>query len=76
MKPLDIYIPVVYGYAFFVVIIYLVNAFDFPEHLHIASKIAIASGIFYLLSLLYLAKNLNLNTEPVPYDETPLEFQI
>ena len=76
MKPLDIYIPIVYGYAFFVVIIYLVNAFDFPEHLHKVAKVAIVAGIFYLLSLLYHAKNLNLNTVPAPYDEKALEFQI
>ena len=73
MKPQDIYIPIVYGYGFFVIIIYFINAISTSEHLH---KVAIAAGIFFLLSLLYHAKNLNrnLNTVPAPYDEKELEF--
>ena len=81
MKPQDIYIPIVYGYGFFVVIIYFVNALGAQEYLHKVAKVAkvaIVAGIFYLLSLLYHAKNLNLNlnTVPAPYDKKALEFQI
>ena len=76
MKPQDIYIPIVYGYGFFVIIIYFINAISTQEHLHKVAKVAIVAGIFYLLSLLYHAKNLNrnLNTIPVPYDKKALEF--
>jgi hypothetical protein len=76
MKPQDIYIPIVYGYGFFVIITYFINAISTQEHLHKVAKVAIVAGIFYLLSLLYHAKNLNrnLNTIPVPYDEKALEF--
>ena len=78
MKPQDIYIPIVYGYGFFVIIIYFINAISIPEHLHKVAKVAIVAGIFYLLSVIYHAKNLylNINTTPVPYDEKALEFQI
>ena len=76
MKPQDIYIPIVYGYGFFVIIIYFINAISTLEHLHKVAEVAIVAGIFYLLSLLYHAKNLNrnLNTIPVPYDKKALEF--